>query len=102
MIVSLLANNVSISFYPTPGLTETSPIIAISVPYPGKRKLGSVGKPVGGVNVVIQNPDTKQEAKPGEEGEICCYGRNVMRGYYGNPEATAEVISVAPDGKSRL
>mmetsp|Transcript_20440 Transcript_20440/g.49151 ORF Transcript_20440/g.49151 Transcript_20440/m.49151 type:complete len:695 (-) Transcript_20440:118-2202(-) len=84
------------------GLTETSPIIALSVPYPGGRKLGSVGKFIGGVGVVIMNPDTKQEARPGEEGEICCYGRNVMRGYYGNPEATAEVISLAPDGKSRL
>ena len=52
--------------------------------------------------MVIMNPDTQQEALPGEEGEICCYGRNVMRGYYGNPEATAEVITVAPDGKSKL
>jgi long-chain acyl-CoA synthetase len=84
------------------GLTETSPIIAISTPYPGSRKLGNVGKAVGGVNVVIMDPDTNQPAKQGEEGEICCYGRNVMRGYYRNPEATSEVISVAPDGKSRL
>lgn len=84
------------------GLTETSPIIAINVPYPDKRKLGRVGKTVGGVEVIIMNPDTQQPVKPGEEGEICCYGRNVMKGYYGNPEATAEVISVAPDGKSRL
>ena len=84
------------------GLTETSPIIAISTPYEGARKLGNVGKPVGGVEVVIMNPDTQQPVAQGEEGEICCYGRNVMRGYYRNPEATAEVISVAPDGKSRL
>ncbi|EED93420.1 predicted protein, partial [Thalassiosira pseudonana CCMP1335] len=84
------------------GLTETSPIIAISAPYPGSRKLGSVGKSVGGVNVVIEDPDTHQPLGPGKEGEICCYGRNVMKGYYRNPEATAEVISVAPDGKSRL
>ncbi len=84
------------------GLTETSPIITINVPYEGGRKLGCVGKPVGDVNVVIMNPETNQPAGPGEEGEICCTGRNVMRGYYGNPEATDEVISVAPDGKSRL
>ena len=38
----------------------------------------------------------------GVEGEICCYGANVMRGYYNNPVATEEVISLAPDGKSRL
>ena len=91
-----------LSFHDTLGLTETSPIITLNVPYIGDRKAGSVGKPVGGVNVVIMNPDTKQEAKPGAEGEICCYGRNVMKGYYGNQEATDEVISVAPDGKSRL
>ena len=84
------------------GLTETSPIIAINAPYEGKRKLGHVGKPVDGVEVVIIDPDTNQEVPNGQEGEICCYGRNVMRGYYRNPEATAEVISVAPDGKSRL
>mmetsp|Transcript_20561 Transcript_20561/g.31347 ORF Transcript_20561/g.31347 Transcript_20561/m.31347 type:complete len:695 (+) Transcript_20561:106-2190(+) len=84
------------------GLTETSPIIAISAPYKGSRKLGNVGKPVGGVHVVIMNPETQQPVAQGEEGEICCYGRNVMRGYYRNAEATAEVISVAPDGESRL
>jgi len=95
-------DNIGIPICEGYGLTETSPIIALSAPYPGSRKLGSVGKTVGGVNVVIINPDTHQEARPGEEGEICCYGRNVMKGYYGNPAATAEVISVAPDGKSRL
>ena len=84
------------------GLTETSPIIAINVPYAGLRKLGSVGRPVGGVNVVIMDPDKNIPLGHGKEGEICCYGRNVMKGYYRNPEATAEVISVAPDGKSRL
>eukprot|EP00956_Cyclotella_meneghiniana_P029494 scaffold71481_cov74-Cyclotella_meneghiniana.AAC.1 len=84
------------------GLTETSPIIAINAPYEGKRSPGSVGKSVGGVDALIIDPETQKPVGPGVEGEICCVGRNVMRGYYRNPEATAEVISVAPDGKSRM
>ena len=81
------------------GLTETSPIITINTPY--ERSPGSVGKPIPGVNVVIMGIDGAP-VQPGQEGEICCYGPNVMRGYYKKPEATEEVISLAPDGESRL
>lgn len=81
------------------GLTETSPIITCNTPE--QRQLGSVGRPIGGVTVYVIGEDGKEVA-PGEEGEICCSGPNVMRGYYKNPEATAEVISTAPDGKSRM
>ena len=81
------------------GLTETSPIITLNTPY--DRQPGSCGRPLDGVTVVIMGEDG-QPASPGEEGEICCYGPNVMRGYYKNPDATAEVITLAPDGKSRL
>lgn len=81
------------------GLTETSPIIAINTPY--DRSPGYVGKPVPGVEVVIMGEDGLP-VEAGNEGEICCYGPNVMKGYYKNQEATDEVISLAPDGKSRL
>jgi len=81
------------------GLTETSPIIAINTPY--ERNPGCVGKTIPGVEVVIMG-ENGAPVGPGEEGEICCYGPNVMRGYYRNPEATEEVISLAPDGTSRL
>lgn len=81
------------------GLTETSPIIAINTPY--DRLPGKVGKAIPGVHVVIMG-ENGIPVPAGEEGEICCYGPNVMKGYYKNPEATEEVISVAPDGKSRL
>jgi long-chain acyl-CoA synthetase len=81
------------------GLTETSPIICLNVPT--QRMVGSVGRPIGGVTVHIIGEDGKP-LPPGEEGEICCTGPNVMKGYHNNQKATDEVISVAPDGKSRM
>jgi long-chain acyl-CoA synthetase len=81
------------------GLTETSPIITLNVPE--ARAAGSVGRPIGGVTVYIVDEEGRPVA-PGGEGEICCVGPNVMKGYHNNPEATAEVISTAPDGKSRM
>lgn len=80
------------------GLTETSPIVAINAP--ANRLPGSVGQCIEGVSVYIMNGGV--EVATGEEGEICCVGPNVMKGYHNNPEATADVISVAPDGKSRM
>ena len=63
------------------GLTETSPVIAVSDQGPHQREVGCVGPPLKGVEVKIS-----------EEGEIICRGHNVMLGYYKSPELTAEVI----------
>eukprot|EP00591_Stephanopyxis_turris_P006025 CAMPEP_0195519698 /NCGR_PEP_ID=MMETSP0794_2-20130614/15279_1 /TAXON_ID=515487 /ORGANISM="Stephanopyxis turris, Strain CCMP 815" /LENGTH=650 /DNA_ID=CAMNT_0040648891 /DNA_START=462 /DNA_END=2414 /DNA_ORIENTATION=+ len=92
-------DNIGIPVYEGYGLTETSPIISMNSP--DSRKVGSVGKPVYGVNVVIIGPN-KEVLEPGKEGEVCCYGNNVMRGYWGKSEETEDVISIAPDGKSRM
>eukprot|EP00587_Corethron_hystrix_P003263 CAMPEP_0113301238 /NCGR_PEP_ID=MMETSP0010_2-20120614/2549_1 /TAXON_ID=216773 ORGANISM="Corethron hystrix, Strain 308" /NCGR_SAMPLE_ID=MMETSP0010_2 /ASSEMBLY_ACC=CAM_ASM_000155 /LENGTH=663 /DNA_ID=CAMNT_0000154825 /DNA_START=196 /DNA_END=2187 /DNA_ORIENTATION=+ /assembly_acc=CAM_ASM_000155 len=81
------------------GLTETSPIITICSPE--RRKYGSVGQPIGGVHVLIMG-ENGEVLPPGKEGEVCCYGPNVMVGYHGKPAETDEVISLAPDGISRL
>ena len=81
------------------GLTETSPIITLNVP--DNRLIGSVGRALGGVTVYIVDQHGNPVG-PGEEGEICCTGPNVMKGYYKNQKATDEVISIAPDGKSRM
>lgn len=81
------------------GLTETSPIITLNTPM--DRSPGFVGKSLPDVHVVIMG-ENGEPVQAGEEGEICCYGPNVMRGYHNKPEATEEVMSLAPDGKSKL
>jgi len=63
------------------GLTETSPVIAVSNFEPGGFKFGTVGPILPGV-----------EVKFAEDGEILCKGPNVMLGYYNRPERTREVI----------
>jgi len=69
------------------GLTETSPVV--STHWLGmKRKPGSVGKPVTGVEVRIVDDDGNELAR-GEVGEIAVRGPNVMKGYFENPDATA-------------
>mmetsp|Transcript_21098 Transcript_21098/g.58693 ORF Transcript_21098/g.58693 Transcript_21098/m.58693 type:complete len:691 (+) Transcript_21098:50-2122(+) len=92
-------DNVGIPICEGYGLTETSPIITLNVPE--NRTVGSVGRPVGGVSVFIVN-ENGNPVPPGVEGEICCTGPNVMKGYYNDQEATDEVISIAPDGKSKM
>jgi len=66
------------------GITETSPIISMECA--NVKKLGSVGRPIPGVEVRIEAPN-----KDGV-GEILVRGDNVMQGYYRRPQATAEAI----------
>ena len=75
-----------IQVYEGYGLTETSPVVSVN--YPGHRKIGSVGKPLPGVRVVI---DTAVTGDP-KNGEIVIYGPNVMQGYHRLPEETAQVL----------
>ncbi len=71
------------------GLTETSPAVTINNREFYKR--GSVGRPIEKVRVVIDKSITVDGS---EEGEIVVYGPNVMQGYFNNPEATREVMTI--------
>ena len=72
------------------GLTEASPVVSAHR-LSGVRKLGSVGQPIPGVQVSIQDDD-ERVLPAGETGEVCVMGPNVMLGYYRNPEETARTI----------
>jgi long-chain acyl-CoA synthetase len=65
------------------GLTESAALIT-STP-PGEARLGSVGKPVPGVELRIDGDE--------EIGEICVRSRSVMLGYWQQPEATADAVN---------
>ncbi|MFE3777642.1 AMP-binding protein, partial [Amycolatopsis sp. NPDC059090] len=73
------------------GLSETSPLATIGDPDAPSRP-GSIGKPVWGVEVKLIKSDWTEVTGPGEIGEIAVRGHNVMKGYHGRPEATAEAI----------
>ncbi len=72
------------------GLTEASPVVSAHR-LSGVRKLGSVGQPIPGVRVSIQDDDDR-DLPAGEVGEVCVQGPNVMLGYYRNAEETARTI----------
>jgi long-chain acyl-CoA synthetase len=72
------------------GLSETSPVASSNRP-DRQRRPGSVGVPIEGVQMRIVNEDG-EEVPIGSRGEIVIRGPNVMKGYWGRPDATAEVI----------
>ena len=75
------------------GMTETSPGMTQSrVDDPFDVRCTTVGSNYEFTEVKVLDPVTGKECKVGEEGEVCCRGYNVMKGYYNNPEATAQVI----------
>ncbi|MBX7433968.1 long-chain fatty acid--CoA ligase [Mycobacterium sp. Y57] len=72
------------------GLSETSPVAAFNHIH-RERRPGSVGQPVKGVRMKLIDADWN-EVPDGADGEIAIKGHNVMKGYFGNPEATAAAV----------
>jgi long-chain acyl-CoA synthetase len=74
------------------GLTESSPI-ATANPLMGVSKEASIGMPLPGTQIRITDREDPHKIMPqGEDGEICISGPQVMAGYWGRDEATAETI----------
>ena len=71
------------------GLTEAAPIISANTPE--CHKFGTSGMVMPGIECRIMKSDTEESA-PGEKGQIVIRGDNVMKGYFKNPEASAEVL----------
>lgn len=72
------------------GLSETSPIATFSREG-DELKVGSIGKPIWGVDLAIKREDGTF-ADVDEVGEVVIRGHNIMKGYYNRPEATRESI----------
>ncbi len=74
----------------SPGITQTRPDDSLEL------RVTTVGRALPNVEVKIVDPGSGKEVARGVQGELCSRGYHVMKGYYKNPEATAEAVD--PEG----
>ena len=74
------------------GLTEASPVTHLVPDGPGQNKPGTVGTLVPNSECRVVDMSSGRDVGPGDDGEILFRGPNVMKGYLGNPEATAATL----------
>lgn len=75
------------------GETEAAPLLTqTGIHDPLEIRVGTVGRPLPGVEVKIINPETGEDLDDEQPGEVCGRGHGVMIGYYRDPERTAEAI----------
>lgn len=86
--------DIGLPIYDCYGLTETSPAATMNASF--SYRLGSVGKAIEKVKIVIDSSVVEEGAT---DGEIIIYGPNVMKGYHNRPEDTKAVMT--PDGGFR-
>jgi acyl-CoA synthetase (AMP-forming)/AMP-acid ligase II len=74
------------------GMTETSPVTHSSPAPPEPIKFGSVGVPAPNTECKVVDLETGEALGPGQKGEVCVRGPQIMKGYLNKPEATAQTI----------
>jgi fatty-acyl-CoA synthase len=75
------------------GLTEASPVMTQTLVDDDVRlRVESVGRAMPEIEIRIIEPKTGEILAPGLQGEVCCRGYNIMKGYYKMPEATAKAV----------
>jgi acyl-CoA synthetase (AMP-forming)/AMP-acid ligase II len=74
------------------GMTELSPLSHLTYPANNADKPASAGYCLPNTTCKIVSIESRVELGPGEEGEVCVRGPQVMKGYLGQPEATAELV----------
>ncbi len=75
------------------GLTEASPVMTYTrIDDDIRVRVETVGRPLPHIDVKVIDIETGDELPAGAQGEVCCRGYSIMKGYYNNPEATAEAI----------
>ena len=84
-VIASKLTDLGLNVYQGYGITETSPVIAVETPQ--VKRLGTVGRPMPGIEVKIHEPNAEGV------GEIWAKGPNIMLGYYNNQEATNEAIT---------
>jgi long-chain acyl-CoA synthetase len=89
-IIAKVKENFGVDVLEGYGLSETSPVATFSDR--SRPRPGSIGVPIWGVELKLVHPDWSEVAEVDAVGEIAVRGHNVMKGYYGRPDATAEVI----------
>ncbi len=75
------------------GLTEGSPVMTYTRIHDAlEKRVETVGQALPHIEVKVIDVETGATLPPGAQGEVCCRGYNVMKGYYNNPQATADAI----------
>jgi long-chain acyl-CoA synthetase len=84
------------------GLSEASPVTH-STPQLARRKPGSIGLPLPDTDIKIVDLETgARELAPGEAGELCVAGPQVMKGYWNQPAETASALRADAEGRRWL